>query len=154
MCYASAQHLQPGREPQCDLCVGLHFQGVVGECSRDLFFFYLVIFKDTRLKTIIDLYVSHLQMLTTIQNQVLEWLATKHAKTFHMFFHYMPSVFQLHLHVTDKAQYINMSLAHFLQSVTKNLQHNLMYYVEAMFLTSLCRTLLYTETHETVMVPI
>jgi hypothetical protein len=31
----SAQHLQPGREPQCDRCVGLHFQGGVGEL-RDL----------------------------------------------------------------------------------------------------------------------
>ena len=71
-----------------------------------------------------------------------------------MFFHYMPSVFQLHLHVTAKAQYINMSRAHFLLRVAKNLQRNSTHYAEALILTSSCRTLRRAETHETVKVPI
>jgi hypothetical protein len=71
-----------------------------------------------------DLRDSHLPLLAEVQERVGAWLATKHKKSFHMFFHYMPSVFQLHLHVTSKFQYINMNRAHFLKRVVKNLQRN------------------------------
>ena len=133
------------QSPQFCLCADQH----QGSDPR-----YLVIFKDTSLKTIRDLRASHLPLLLDIQNQVREWLTTKHAKSFQMFFHYMPSVFQLHLHVTAKAQYINMSRAHFLLRVMKNLQRNSTHYAEALILTSSCRTLRRAETHETVKVPI
>jgi hypothetical protein len=89
-----------------------------------------------------------------VQERVSAWLATRHKKSFHMFFHYMPSVFQLHLHVTSKFQYINMNRAHFLKRVVKNLQRDSEHYAQALILTSSCRTIRRAETHETVKVPI
>lgn len=115
---------------------------------------YLVIFKDTSLKTLRDLRDSHLPLLAEMQERVAAWLATRHKKSFHMFFHYMPSVFQLHLHVTSKFQYINMNRAHFLKRVVKNLQRDSEHYAQALILTSSCRTIRRAETHETVKVPI
>jgi diadenosine tetraphosphate (Ap4A) HIT family hydrolase len=115
---------------------------------------YLVIFKDTNLKTIRDLRQSHLQLLAEINAEVRAWLDSRQAKGFKMFFHYMPSVFQLHLHVTAKTQYINMSRAHFLPLVMKNLQRSSEHYAQALIMTSACRTIRRAETHETVQGPI
>ena len=115
---------------------------------------YLIIFKDTSLKTIRDLRQSHLRLLAEINAEVRAWLDSRQAKGFKMFFHYMPSVFQLHLHVTAKSQYINMSRAHFLPLVMKNLQRSSEHYAEALILTSACRTIRRAETHETVQGPI
>jgi hypothetical protein len=115
---------------------------------------YLVIFKDTRLSTIRDLRRSNVALLVDVRNQVSAWLQTRHKRKFHMFFHYMPSVFQLHLHVTSKAQYINMNRAHFLPFVINNLKNNSEYYAQALLLTAACRTIKRAESHDTVQYPI
>jgi hypothetical protein len=115
---------------------------------------YLVIFKDVQLWTIRDLRDHHVELLVDVRDRVTDWLRTKHKKNFHMFFHYMPSVFQLHLHVTSKAQYINMNRAHFLSWVIKNLKKNSHHYTQALLLTSSCRTIKRAETHDTVQYPI
>jgi|LauGreDrversion4_2_1035121.scaffolds.fasta_scaffold189494_2 hypothetical protein len=111
---------------------------------------YLVIFKDTRLKTMRDLRATHLPLLLEIYERVNAWLATKHRRRFHMFFHYMPSVFQLHLHVTSKVQYINQARAHYLLRVIRNLERHSEHYAQALILTMSCRTIRRAETHETV----
>ncbi len=133
------------QEPAWCLCADQH----QGHDAR-----YLVIFKDTSLKTLRDLRASHLPMLNDVLAKVSAWIASHHAKPFHMFFHYMPSVFQLHLHVTSKFQYINMNRAHFFKRVIKNLQRNSDHYAQALMLTASCRTLRRAETHETVKAPI
>jgi hypothetical protein len=102
------------------------------------------------LKTIRDLRNQHVPLLLEIEDRIKAWLCSKHKKNFHLFFHYMPSVFQLHLHVTSKVQYINMNRAHFLSRVIKNLQKNSEHYAQALILTSACRTIRRAETHETV----
>jgi hypothetical protein len=62
---------------------------------------YLVIFKDTALHTIRDLRQRHLAMLRAMWLKVSRFVRAHHANhaAFRYYFHYMPSVFQLHLHV-------------------------------------------------------
>ena len=60
---------------------------------------YLVIFKDTSLKTIRDLTGDHVELLTEVQATISQFLKQRHPDThsqFKTFFHYTPSVFQLH----------------------------------------------------------
>ena len=82
---------------------------------------YLVIFKDKSLRTIRDLRCTHLALLQHIQSSVAAWLNSRHQQRFCMYFHYMPSVFQLHLHVNSCTQYINRHRAHFLATVMRNI---------------------------------
>lgn len=111
---------------------------------------YLVIFKDTNLVTIRNLNQKHVALLQEIYSCVRAWLLTKHKQEFHMFFHYMPSVFQLHLHVTSKTQYINVNRAHSLMEVVARLKKNSNHYAKALILTSYCRTIKRAETHKSV----
>jgi hypothetical protein len=62
---------------------------------------YLVIFKDKALHTIRDLRQRHLAMLRAMWVKVSRFVRARHANhaAFRYYFHYMPSVFQLHLHV-------------------------------------------------------
>ena len=62
---------------------------------------YLVVFKDLDLHTIRDLRQRHLPMLRQMQREVRRWLARHEPKhgQYRLYFHYIPSVFQLHLHV-------------------------------------------------------
>jgi hypothetical protein len=129
------------REREWCLCAYHH----AGADSR-----YLVIFNDTKLRTIRDLRACHLRLLAEVKAKVSAWLSHRHAERFHMFFHYMPSVFQLHLHVSSAVQFINSSRAHFLLRVIRNLQQNSEYYAQALILTVACRTLKRAETHERV----
>jgi hypothetical protein len=118
---------------------------------------YLVVFKDKTLRTIRDLRNIHLDLLIDVQKTIIEWLRVRYPSTFKMFsvfFHYMPSVFQLHLHVNMKSQYINTQRAHYLARVIRNLQSNSEFYVQALILTKLCKTLKRSQTHDTVKVPI
>jgi hypothetical protein len=64
-----------------------------------------------------------------------------------MYFHFMPSVFQLHLHVRDK----NFSRKHIrmqpLQNVMGNLAKTTMYYKDALIMTKYCKMFQKAETH-------
>jgi hypothetical protein len=61
---------------------------------------YLVIFKDKTLKTIRDLRQKHVPMLKEVEHDVMEFLSENKIRgDYKMYFHYLPSVFQLHLHV-------------------------------------------------------
>lgn len=115
---------------------------------------YLVVFKDRSLRTIRDLRHSHLGLLEHIQSTVNAWLKTRHPHRYCMYFHYMPSVFQLHLHVNSCTQYINRHRAHFLTTVMRNIDRESEHYARALILTKMCKTLKKAETHETVKVAI
>jgi diadenosine tetraphosphate (Ap4A) HIT family hydrolase len=111
---------------------------------------YLVIFKDRNLATLRDLTQNHVALLREVNCKVKSWIRTKHKQAFHLFFHYMPSVFQLHLHVTSKAQFINVNRAHSLMEVIHRLQTNSYHYSHALLLTAACRTIKRAETHRCV----
>ena len=63
---------------------------------------FLVVFKDLRLHSIRDLRHEHVPMLRDVNRQVAAFLRgrfSRDVRDFKFFFHYMPSVFQLHMHV-------------------------------------------------------
>ncbi len=62
---------------------------------------YLVVFKDTCLHSIRNLHGRHLELLDEVEAAVCAFLRKRHAnhRKFQCYFHYMPSVFQLHMHV-------------------------------------------------------
>ena len=68
---------------------------------------YLVVFKDTTLHSIRDLRSHHIPLLCSIQNDVNNWLKFRYRNNkvapdcFDIYFHYMPSIFQLHMHVNQ-----------------------------------------------------
>ena len=66
--------------------------------------YYLVIFKDTSLQSIRNLGSKHVPLLTKVEHEVHSFVEKKHEnhKDFQLFFHYMPSFFQLHLHVCTR----------------------------------------------------
>ena len=66
--------------------------------------YYLVIFKDISLQSIRNLGSKHVTLLTKVEHEVHSFLEKKHEnhKDFQLFFHYMPSFFQLHLHVCTR----------------------------------------------------
>lgn len=66
--------------------------------------YYLVIFKDISLQSIRNLRREHVPLLTEVEKDVRSFLKERHDnhRDFQMYFHYMPSFFQLHLHVCTR----------------------------------------------------
>ena len=91
----------------------------------------LVLFTDPALLSIRELRGSHVPML----KQLLEMLKSRYPTDSIMFFHYPPSVWQLHLHVvtlTTNPRISNeMQKIHFLQDVISNLEIDSNYYTKA-----------------------
>jgi len=87
---------------------------------------YLVIFKDMELRTIRDLRQKHVPMLQDVEKQVNKYLLENcTSRDFRMYFHYLPSVFQLHMHVCNNStnesirrQYLNCVVANIEQKDT------------------------------------
>ena len=107
---------------------------------------YLVIFKDVTLRTIRDLRRRHVQLLRQIQAAVEAWLGDANARH-SMYFHYMPSVFQLHLHVNTAKAMRNYDRIQPLHTVIRNLEYDDNYYKNALILTRYCKTVKRSETH-------
>jgi hypothetical protein len=108
---------------------------------------YLVIFKDRNLKTIRDLRQCHLILLHEVYDTVSAWLKSRHKHKYYMYFHYMPSVFQLHLHVNSNVQHINWDRAHLMNTVTANLHKDSQYYAKALIMTKMCKTIRSANAH-------
>ena len=108
---------------------------------------YLVIFKDRNLKTIRDLRQCHLIMLQEVYDTVSAWLKSRHKHKYYMYFHYMPSVFQLHLHVNSNVQHIDWDCAHLMNTVTANLHKDSQYYAKALIMTKMCKTIRSANAH-------
>lgn len=109
---------------------------------------YLVIFKDTALKTIRDLTRAHVPLLETIRDQVLSWLHEQNKETFHLYFHYMPSVFQLHMHVREKPFFRRHIRIQPLHNVIQNLLQDSTHYRNALIVTKFCKTIQKSESHK------
>jgi hypothetical protein len=102
---------------------------------------YLVIFKDTGLQTIRDLRQRHLPLLLDVREKVSRFVARRHAAapTFRQYFHYMPSVFQLHMHVCCNAT-VDMNRTQDVRCVMRNLQAVDTWYRDALILFSAPRS--------------
>ena len=109
---------------------------------------YLVVFKDTALKTIRDLTQSHVPLLEEIRQHVLSWLRNQGDETFCLYFHYMPSIFQLHLHVREKAFFRRHIRIQPLHNVVQNLMRDPAHYRDALIVTKFCKTLQKSESHK------
>lgn len=108
---------------------------------------FLVIFKDCNLKSIRDLRESHIDLLSNINNVVTAWLKENKLKKYHFFFHYMPSTFQLHMHVAAQSNKVDIRRQP-LSTVIQNLRMDTLYYRKALIVTRFCKTLKRSETHK------
>ena len=96
---------------------------------------YLVVFKDLGLHTIRDLRQAHVQMLVDAWRKVKRFVATRHESdtSFQFYFHYMPSVFQLHMHVC-MSSVLDMNRTQRLACVLRNLRTSDTWYRDALIL--------------------
>jgi len=104
---------------------------------------YLIVFKDTLLRTLRELNHGHLAMLTDLQAQVQAFLLATHpldSTKFQIFFHYMPSMFQLHAHVSMHASPQQTVRRHHLRHVVSNITLASTHYKNALILTSSARS--------------
>ena len=102
---------------------------------------YLVVFKDKELHTIRDLRQRHLAMLREMWLKVSRFVRVRHAHghaAFRYYFHYMPSVFQLHLHVCCNGT-ADMNRTHPLSCVMRNIETRDTWYRDALILFSPAR---------------
>lgn len=129
-------------DPAWCLCLDKH-------CGDDVR--YLVVFKDTALKTIRDLRREHVPMLAEVEARVRAWLREQgqHGDEAHfaLYFHYMPSVFQLHLHVREHGACRRHIRIQPLAVVCENLEACSTHYKDALILSKYCKTLQRAETH-------
>ena len=117
---------------------------------------YLVIFKDEELSTLRDLRAKHTGMLRHMQEIVLNFLFKTHPSTWHLyriFFHYLPSVFQLHAHVSARRNSLAKSRQHYLVHVLRNLTRDAEYYKKCLIVTSLSHQLRRQNLYEEITVP-
>jgi hypothetical protein len=97
---------------------------------------YLVIFKDTALHSLRHLHAGHVALLEKVEETVRAFLTDKHPqrhREFLCYFHYMPSVFQLHMHVSI-AKATETGRVHALGLVRRNLRAKSSWYREALIL--------------------
>ena len=99
---------------------------------------YLVIFKDPSLHSIRDLRAPHTQALKDAVAFLKKWLPAQEPAChdrYLMYFHYMPSVFQLHMHVSMRKS-SDTCRAHHVQHVLRNLGQRESWYKDALILYS------------------
>jgi hypothetical protein len=111
---------------------------------------FLIIFKDTSLKTIRDLRQHHIALLKQAYHAVKYYLLKQQLHGYSFYFNYLPSVFQLHMHVNlrgsattckgnDRMQPLNV--------VINNLEYDSLYYTKALILTKYCKSIHRAQIH-------
>jgi len=104
---------------------------------------YLVVFKDPLLTTIRALDRSHLPLLREVRSRVRAFLLQNHTRAetaaFQVFFHYMPSVYQLHAHVSAHTLPPQIVRRHYMRDVVRNIAAHSTHYQEALILTTSVR---------------
>ena len=113
---------------------------------------WLVVYHDLSLHSIRDLRACHIDMLLTSQRMCRQELRKKKilsdSQDAIFFFHFMPSVYQLHMHVHIQDNMASESTRphirrHLLHQVVRNLIMDEQFYAKALILTSLPKTLKY-----------
>jgi len=101
---------------------------------------FLVIFKDKTLVTIRDLRKHHVPMLISMQQKITDFLDMQNLPNrsqFQIFFHYPPSVYQLHAHVSPVRGHPGQRLrTQYLNTICANLLKDTNWYRSALILTS------------------
>ena len=128
---------------------------------------FLVVFKDTTLHSLRDLRRHHIPLLCAIQTDVRNWLKMRYPndklapKSFDIYFHYMPSIFQLHMHVNQISKSSHNVLKKNanmrkqpLSIVVKNIASQSDFYAKCLVLTKFCKTIKRAETHKKIVLPI
>ena len=111
---------------------------------------YLIVFRDPWLKTIRDLRQGDVTMLKDMHAQVLASMRQHQADwtSFSVYFHYNPSVHQLHAHVCDKTvlccSLVSTLRCHDMRHVVRSLAKDLLWYHKALILT--CKTKVFSRT--------
>jgi hypothetical protein len=108
---------------------------------------YLIIYKNLSLKTIRDLRYEHIPMLLDSYRSSISYLKTHEIASpqkFYVFFHYIPSVFQLHAHITLIKSTRNQDRVHEMKHIIRNLQRNTFWYRDAIILTRMSKLLILT----------
>ena len=85
-----------------------------------------------------DLRAQHLGVLQDVVAFLKEWLPLQepvHHRKYHMYFHYLPSVFQLHMHVSMRKAPDSLR-AQDVQHVIRNLEQAGTWYKDALILCS------------------
>lgn len=96
---------------------------------------YLVVFRDKSLFTIRNLDQTHLGMLKEVKRKCSEFIAKAHqSNDWKMFFHYSPSVIQLHMHITRTTAFSSLRLQP-LNCIIRNLALSSTYYRDALILS-------------------
>jgi len=97
---------------------------------------YLVIFKDAELHSIRNLEARHVPLLLEVEECVRAFLLGAHPerhRQYRCYFHYMPSVFQLHMHVCT-AKTSDAGRVHPVDVVRRNLNVKSSWYRDALIL--------------------
>ena len=110
---------------------------------------WLVVFYDKTLNSIRDLRGDHVNMLLESQRECQRVLMCQNiindTHKLEFFFHYMPSVYQLHMHVYAHNNSISNTKPHIrrhsLHQIVRNLSKDSDYYLDALILTTLPKTL-------------
>ena len=113
----------------------------------------LVIFKDPELKTVRDLRHEHLPLLFEVKRGVREYLLQNMPESvdnFKIYFHYTPSVYQLHAHVSIPGQYYNNWRTHNLNHVISNIKKNTFHYRDAILIFSMSKSIKALNIHKPV----
>lgn len=96
----------------------------------------LVVFKDTRLKSMRDLRSQHIPMLLKAKELGLRFFQFENiGKPASVYFNYLPTVFQLHMHVSPVVNSICHVRSHQLRHVIRNLLKDDSYYTKALIMT-------------------
>lgn len=98
---------------------------------------YLVVFKDTNLQTIRDLRKSHIPMLRQLQKVINAYFTSN----MQCFFHYFPSVYQLHMHITPEKYHRITDRAHPLNCVISNITAHSTHYQNAIIMTKMHKSM-------------
>jgi hypothetical protein len=105
----------------------------------------LILFRDRSLRTLRDLRAEHVPLLRDVDRKVREWLnktvSVVHVPKYEIYFHYMPSVYQLHAHVCMPGAYYNSMRSHGLQHVVRNLAQDSLWYHNALIMFSVNKTI-------------
>ena len=101
---------------------------------------YLVVFRDLALKTIRDLREKDVQMMRDMLASVRSQVRQKHPEWAGcvVYFHYFPSVYQLHAHVCQDEGSTPRTAScrcHHIGHVIRNLQQDSLWYANALILT-------------------
>ena len=111
----------------------------------------LVLFCDRKLKTLRDLRAEHIVLLTEIERKVRVWMhenmKERNVAKYQIYFHYMPSVYQLHAHVCIPGTFYNSLRSHKLAHVVRNLTTDSLWYHNALILFSLNKTIRQLQLH-------